>query len=383
MDSLCTTTLPGALVAADFCAYQVPVDVNLARGILAVGESDFLTLERGTSSVVFVHDSDRDGLPDSRLTVAYAEGINHGLAIDNGYLYASSDSTVYRWSILGVNNNSFLEAVGQQEIIIHNMNEESDGSHRVGHQTRTLEFDDRGRLLVPVGFVNNIDEDSFRSRIRRFDLTTASDVVFPIDFITGEVFANGLRNEVGLAFDKHGVLWGVENSADNLFREDLGGDIHQDNPAEELNRFREEDKGQNWGYPQCWTEFNIPGSFGVGQGAVFAWPSFLREGTTTDEECRANTIPPLMALQGHSAPLGMTFYNWKDPSELSLNCAAQAAFPREFDGFAFIAYHGSWNRDIPTGYKVVYVEMDSNGDPVGNEPYNLLMHEPPNAQWED
>ena len=70
---------------------------------------------------------------------------------------------------------------------------------------------------------------------------------------------------MGLAFDAFGVLWGVENGADNLFRNDLGGDIHDDNPvsrvsvgrplltmkptfqAEELNRFREEDAGKQWG----------------------------------------------------------------------------------------------------------------------------------------
>ena len=53
----------------------------------------------------------------------------------------------------------------------------------------------------------------------------------PIDFVDGEVFADGLRNEVGLAFDSHGILWGVENGADKLVREDIGGDVHNDNPA--------------------------------------------------------------------------------------------------------------------------------------------------------
>jgi glucose/arabinose dehydrogenase len=55
--------------------------------------------------------------------------------------------------------------------------------------------------------------------------------ILPLDFQTGEVFADGLRNEVGLAFDRHGVLWGVENGADKLKREDLGGDIHNENPV--------------------------------------------------------------------------------------------------------------------------------------------------------
>jgi hypothetical protein len=48
-------------------------------------------------------------------------------------------------------------------------------------------------------------------------------------------------------------------------------------------------------------------------------------------------------------------------------------------GFAF---HGSWNRVPPTGYKVVYVPMDSIGD-VAGEPVDVLAHIPPNAQWED
>jgi hypothetical protein len=52
------------------------------------------------------------------------------------------------------------------------------------------------------------------------------------------------------------------------------------------------------------------------------------------------------------------------------------------DGFAFIALHGSENRDVPVGYSVIYIAMDENGDPVG-EPVKLLAHVPPNAQWDD
>lgn len=371
MDSACTTTLSGAWVASDFCAYMVPVDVSYARAIVAIGESDFLTLERGTQSIVLFHDTDNDGLADTRLNVAQASNLNHGLTIHDGYLYASSDSTVYRWRI---NNGNFFEGVGDQEVVIVNMNEQSDGSQGSGHITRTLEFDVKGRLYVSVGSGANIVENSFRARIRRFDfLSYAENVTFPINFVDGEVFADGLRNEVGLAFDEHGILWGVENSADNLFRKDLGGDIHQNNPAEELNRFKEEDVGKTWGYPMCWTEFDVPVPYGEGQGTVWAWPSFLQDGSATDEGCRVNTVPPVMALQGHSAPLGITFYNWRDPKELPSSCPARAAFPQDMDGYAFIAYHGSWNRDIPTGYKVVYVEMDENGDPVGKDPYDFLM----------
>ena len=128
----------------------------------------------------------------------------------------------------------------------------------------------------------------------------------------------------------------------------------------------------------------MPAPFGMGQGTVWAWPSFLdAAGAVSDTECRTSTVQPAMALQGHSAPLGITFYRWKAQEERSASCPPGVAFPQEMDGYAFVAYHGSWNRDVPTGYKVVYVEMDENGDPIGNSPVDLLKHQPPNAPWDD
>ena len=103
----------------------------------------------------------------------------------------------------------------------------------MGHKTRTMVFDNDGRMYVSVGSVGNVDGDSYRSRIRRFPgLADGSPQVFPIDFSEGEVFADGLRNEVGLAWSSPSrkMLYGVENGMDNLYRADLGGDIHTDNP---------------------------------------------------------------------------------------------------------------------------------------------------------
>ena len=68
-----------------------------------------------------------------------------------------------------------------------------------------------------------------------------------------------------LAFDRAGVLWGVENGADNLDDPDHGGDIHNDNPGEELNQF--DRPGRHYGYPYCWSEYHLPG--GDGAGAVW------------------------------------------------------------------------------------------------------------------
>jgi hypothetical protein len=146
-----------------------------------------------------------------------------------------------------------------------------------------------------------------------------------------------------------------------------------------LNRFREEDAGKHWGYPYCWTEFKLPETIGEGPGTAWAWPSFLDGGVVTDDQCREDYIPPVISMQGHSAPLGITFYEWRD--ELPADCG-NLSFPETMDGYAFIAFHGSWNRDVPTGYKVVYAPFDTNGDAIGGL-VDLLAHEPPNARWED
>ena len=322
-----------------------------------------LVLERGTSRVLLLKDTNGDGLADSKTTVvAPPEGINHGMALYKGFLYASTESTVYRWKI-----NSSYQRTGSRQTVINKM---STG----GHITRTLVFDKKGRLYVSIGSLNNIDADSFRARIRRFTLTNAK---FPIDFATGEVFADGLRNEVGLAFDRFGVLWGVENGADQLNRKSLGGDIHNGNPGEELNKFPEADKGKHWGYPWCWSEFDLPEAVGDGVGSVWAWPSTMNK--VTDAQCRANYKPSALSMQAHSAPLGITFYKWN----ATRPAGCKGGFPKTMDGDAFISSHGSWNSDIPVGYKVSYVRMDASGNvPSGVVAKDLVKHTP-TAQWPD
>jgi glucose/arabinose dehydrogenase len=222
--SLAACALANAVVDTGFCAYQLPIDAGKPRTVLAVGKTNLLALDRDSKSVVFFYDSDNDGLPDSRRTLVSASKLNHGLALNSGYIYASSYTTVYRWSY---NNSEDFNSIGEQEILVENINADGQGGAPQGHTTRTLAFDDAGRLYISVGSGGNVDRDSFRSRIRRFEPNAG---LFQ-DFQSGEVFADGLRNEVGLAFDRHGVLWGVENGADKLEREDLGGDIHNENPV--------------------------------------------------------------------------------------------------------------------------------------------------------
>ena len=385
--------LAEAALPAGFCAFALPVEVSQVRTVVAVSGTALLILERSQNAIVLLQDTDGDGVADTRRVLALAPRLNHGLALHNGYLYASSDTTVYRWSYRSSSSSSsdsddesFTDISAQPEIVINNINANGQGGAPFGHTTRTLTFDKAGRLYVSVGSAGNVDQDSFRSRIRRFDLPSGTDA-FPIDFLTGEVFADGLRNEVGLAWDRHGILWGVENGADNLQRQDLGGDITNDNPAEEMHRFAHNEgssSSPHYGYPYCWTEYLLPPEYGLGRGTVWAWPGVTRNGVAvTDTDCRENYATAEVAMQAHSAPLGITFYQYNDnlPDECNSNSTG-GAFPPSMDGYAFIAFHGSWNRDIPTGYKVVYVAMDENGHAAG-QPVDLLAHAGTNARWRD
>jgi glucose/arabinose dehydrogenase len=163
------------------------------------------------------------------------------------------------------------------------------------------------------------------------------------------VFADGLRNEVGLTFDPQGRLWGVENGSDDLSRADLGGDIHNDNPAEEMNLFAE--PGRFYGYPYCWSEHTLA----AGRGAGTQWAYRSGDPTHGDAWCQdpANNLPPKFSLPAHVAPLDIIFYDG-------------AAFPA-WNGDAIVTLHGSWNRSMAAGYKVVRVGF-RDGNPVAMEP---------------
>ncbi len=180
-----------------------------------------------------------------------------------------------------------------------------------GHSTRTVVFGTDGKMYVSVGSSCNIcdEADSLRAAISQFNP----------DGTGGRVFARGLRNSVGLAIHPTtGELWATNNDRDNL-----GDDI----PPERINIIKD---GQYYGWPQCY----LPGQ---------------RNPEYSGADC-STVEPPAIAFQAHSAPLGMGFYTG-------------TAFPADYRGDAFVAYHGSWNRTVPTGAKVVRVQVQ-NGRPV-------------------
>ena len=109
-----------------------------------------------------------------------------------------------------------------------------------------------------------------------------------------------------------------------------------------------------------------------GRGTIWAWPSTMA--TKNDQWCRDNTIRPVLSMQAHSAPLGITFFNYSNSSTSADDCPDDGGFPKSMNGNAFIAFHGSWNRNPPTGYKVVRVPMGDNGNPAVDEAIDFFCH---------
>jgi len=336
--------LANARVPTGYCAWTWAEGLGTPRGITVAPNGDVLVVERAGARIRVFFDADGDGVSanDERAQLVATPGLNHGIALHGGFLYASSATAVYRWPYT-VGDRSNL---GDPETVVHDL-------PSGGHVTRTLAFDPTGRLYVSVGSGSNLDSTSERARIRRF--SQAQVAAGGVAFDQGEVFADGLRNEVGLAFDADGVLWGVENGIDNLARVDLGGDLHNTNPAEEVNRFAV--PGAFYGYPFCWSEYALPVEVGEGPGAQWVHPTFADDGVHSDTWCKdpGNVTRPVFSMPAHVAPLDVLFYRG-------------SAFPADVKGDAFVTWHGSWNSDTPVGRKVVRLRRGADGLPDTLEP---------------
>ncbi|CAG7825234.1 unnamed protein product [Allacma fusca] len=312
-----------------------------ARGLYVDETGDILVVSKISSSITVIYNRPNGTVAQEILVTG--SGLNHGISYSYGSLYASSSTTVYRWPYTPGQRSPITAPA---ETVISNI---PDGYH----VTRTLVFDNEGRLLVSVGSSSNVDGNSDRARIRRFSLSGS----LPKMFSTGEVFADGLRNEVGLTLHPCGVVYGVENGVDNLDRADLGGDIHNENPAEEMNRF-DQAPGRHYGYPYCFSTYNLTG---YPPGSQLAHPDFLNDGVHSDEFCQAveYNIPPILAMPSHAAPLGIEFFRGQ-------NCDSDGAFPCNMIEDAVVAFHGSWNRDIKRGYRVAWIPFnETTGNPTG------------------
>jgi len=256
-------------------------------------------------------------MPDPRQTgkaervVTVLKDLNgpHGIAFHNGALYIAEVSKIMRYDWDEAN----LRASNPRQI-------GALPSSGGGHMTRTLLFAN-GKLYASAGSSCNVclERDPRRAAVMEMN-----------DDGSGErIFARGLRNAVGLAYNpKTQTVWASVNG-----RDWLGDDL----PPDEIMDLGK--SGGDFGWPWCYGD-RVPDT---------------RFSKDAPAHC-TNVVPPKVNLQAHSAPLGLAFYNG-------------SMFPRQYQGDLFVAFHGSWNRSVPTGYKVVRIKLKDQTQPEGVEDF--------------
>ena len=265
----------------------------------------------------------------------YAGGLKRpfGLAFfpsgDNPqWLYVASAASVVRFPYRAGD----LKASAKPETVVANL------AHGSGHSTRDIVFTpDNKRMLVSVGSAGNVGEGMGNppggleawSRTQPLgaawghETDRAAVLAFSPDGKDRKLYATGIRNCVGLAIQpQSGAPWCSTNERDGL--------------------------GDNL-VPDYVTS--------VREGAFYGWPWFYIGGNEDPRHAGARpdlkgkiTVPDVL-VQSHSASLGMTFYQGNQ-------------FPADYQGDAFAAEHGSWNRSKRTGYKVIRIRM-KDGKPTG------------------
>jgi glucose/arabinose dehydrogenase len=294
------------VVPAGFRLEVYSTQVSNARWLLATQAGDLVVAQSSNDRVVLLErDVNGEGKPDGVRTLVDSLPRPHGLAVHDGWLYIGYLDGVARTRFDVTSGRTS----GRVERIVNDFT--SNGAHR----TKTVGFDADGWLYVSQGSTCNvcIENDPRRAAIMRMRP----------DGTQRELYATGLRNSVGFdwaPWDQ--ALYATENGRDLL------GD---DSPPEELNRI---ERGKFYGWP-------FVHGFGIED------PEFA----TGHDQDIARAVPPVHGFRAHNAPLGIVFLRGSN-------------LPAGYERTALVALHGSWNRSIPDGYKVVALDWKPDGNIV-------------------
>jgi len=255
--------------------------------------------------ITLLRDRDGDGVAEVQQT--FMEGLNQpfGMALVGDTFYVGNTDGVMAFPYSAGTDR--ITAAGRKLVTFK----------PAGHWTRSLlPSPDGKRLYAGVGSLSNIAENGM-------EVEDGRAAIYALDLANGtsRIFASGLRNPVGLAWEPNtGALWTVVNERDGL------GD---ETPPDYLTSVQD---GGFYGWPYCY------------------WDRVVDDRVPQDASAVARAVTPDYALGGHTASLGLC---WMPTGTLP-------GFP---DGMV-IGQHGSWNRSTLSGYKVVFIPFE-NGRPSG------------------
>jgi glucose/arabinose dehydrogenase len=265
--------------------------------VQGVGGEILISDSTDSGAVFRLLDNNKDFKADEK--VKLIEGLDrpYGLAFWKDFLYVAETTSLKRYNY----DTRQMKVKGQGEELV------SLKDFGKGHWTRTILFDAKGeKMYLSVGSGSNVDagEDPMRATILRFNPNGSGK----------EFFATGVRNVIGLRwYPGTQTLWAAVQERDGL-----GDDL----------------------VPDFFTS--------IKQGGFYGWPyAYIgphedprRTGEKPD--LVAKTIVPDIQLGAHVAVLDVLFYTGRQ-------------FPKEYQGGAFLAFHGSWNRSQRVGYSVAFI----------------------------
>jgi len=230
----------------------------------------------------------------------------HGLSFYKGKLYVAEETQVSRYKF----NEEKIEATLDKVLF-----ELPEGGR---HITRSIDFNEKGEMFISIGSTCDVcfEKHPWLGTV----------IISNEEGKNPQVFSQGLRNAVFIkANPKTQKVWVTE-----MGRDFLGDEA----PPDEINIL---ERG-HYGWPVCYGNKVYDKNFNQ----------------RTPKFCE-NTVPPAFEIPAHSAPLGLNFIN-------------SGQFPADWQGDLLVAYHGSWNRTVPTGYKVVRMRV-SEGKITGAEDF--------------
>jgi hypothetical protein len=310
------------------------------RKMLVESNGDILVTEMRAGRVTVLHPS-----PDGSRAAAtdvYLQGLSlpFGLAFypnaqNPQWLYVAETNRVTRYAF----QVGDVKPRGAAQIVVAQL------PSGVGHSTRDIAFSPDGtRLFVSVGSGSNVAETMSKKTAAEiktweaahglgaaWDVETDRAAVLEFDAAApgaATIYATGIRNCVSLTVQpSNGALWCTTNE-----RDAIGDDLVPDYSTR------------------------------VKRGSFYGWPWYYI-GSNEDPRLKGDrpdlagkvSVPDVL-YQSHSAALSMTFY---------AASSGKSAFPEAFVGDAIVGFHGSWNRSLRTGYKLVRIHM-KNGEPTGD-----------------
>lgn len=336
----------GLKLPAGFGALKVTDGLGEARHIAVTSKGDIyvkLSALKNGKSIYYLHDANGDG--KTEVKTGFGNYVGTGMAIKNGYLYASSNTDVYRYKL---DANEKITNFDKPEKIVTGLLD------RHQHESKSIALDNDGNIYVNIGAYSNICQEKDRTKGSPGRkpcpiLDSAGGIwQFKADKLNQTYgddsrYATGLRNVVGLDWN---------TATNSLFVMQHGRDQLQDNtdlysikdavelPAECMYELH---KGADCGWPYIY--------YDPIQHKKILCPEYGGDGKKTGGE---KALDPVVAFPAHMAPNGLLFYTGN-------------MFPEKYKNGAFVAFHGSWNRapEPQKGYFVAFVPF-KDGKPSGD-----------------